>query len=58
MCTTRPHEHTCLIRLLILIEHLYLSGMCCDVASKNKYQKAISSKEIGLHSKNMITIAC
>ena len=50
------HKVDVLIQLLILVGHLYLSGMWLDVALRTKIPKRYVFKEIGLHVQNMITI--
>ena len=45
-----------LIQSLILIKHLYVSGMLVRCDSKNGYQKNMISKEIGLPAQNMLSI--
>ena len=46
----------CLIQLLILIEHLCLSGMWVDVAPKTDTKKTIMLKGLDCVLKNMMTI--
>ena len=45
----------CLLRLVILIKHLQLSGMWLGVAPRIDTKKTYL-KETGLHAQNMITI--
>jgi hypothetical protein len=46
-------RYACFIRLLVLIGHLYVSGIWSGVAPK--MEKHVQ-KYIGLHAPNMITI--
>jgi hypothetical protein len=45
-----------LIRLVILIAHLYLSGVWLELDLKTDTKKDIFNKHIGLHAQNMFTI--
>jgi hypothetical protein len=49
-------RYICLIQLLILIKHLYVSVVWVRCGSKNGYKKDMISKEIGLPTQNMLII--